>query len=158
MNKKQVRSACFLSLLVFAFSCGSKSTSESTAKPTNDSITKPATPVAPAENKPAAVYNVVDKANGTYARIPGEKYESAWSEIPMQVVVKVEGKKIYINKRKYKFETVYIKQDTLLTFGEVSEESGDFLGGGEISINGNKVMYKMIWGADASEEFLFKKK
>lgn len=50
------------------------------------------------------------------------------------------------------------KNDTLVEFGSVSEDIGDFLGGGTILIHGSKIQYKMLSGTEAEEEYIFEKK
>ena len=149
------------SLMLAAIGCSSNNSNsdnanttapkvEEMASSTQDSIKKTDSTMLP--TAPIA-YNFMDKVPGTYTLITkGPDY------ISNKVVVKVSGKKLIVDGEKFRYDVVFEKQDTLIRFSSVSEESGDFLGGGTIIINGPKVTYKMFFGPEANEEYLFQKK
>jgi hypothetical protein len=102
--------------------------------------------------KSSAPYDYMSKISGTYKIISNKP-----DYIPERVAIKFSEKNIIIDKEKYDFDVVYNKNDTLIKFGSVSEDSGDFLGGGTILINGSKVQFKMLFGPEANEEYIFEK-
>lgn len=103
--------------------------------------------------KSSITYNFMDKIPGLY-----ERHSDGPDYIQKKVVIKISGKKIIIDGEKYSYDVAYEKNDTLIQVSKVSEDSGDFLGGGTILINGNKIQYKMLFGSEANEEYIFEKK
>ncbi len=140
-----------ISLITICLSCGTKndkpSTNNDTLKSSNENLSKEI-------KKAEAPYNFMDKVSGTYNRLTKANDEY----IPKKAIVKISGKSIIIDYEKYSYDIVYKKNDTIIRFSATSEESGDFLGGGQIIINGNKVLYKMFSGPEAQEEYIYSKK
>lgn len=147
--------------LLTILSCGSNNTgtsnstnttAEENISPTQDSST------ASDSNKllntqTQAPYNFLDKVTGSYTIISkGPDY------VQKKVNIKLSGKKVIVDGQKYQYDISYKNADTLIEFSAVSEESGDFLGGGTILINGSKIQYKMFYGPEASEEYIYEKR
>ena len=140
-----------VSLITICLSCGTNNDKPST---NNDTLKTSTKSISKETKKVEAPYNFMDKVPGTYIRLTKANDEY----IPKKAIVKVSGKSIIIDSEKYSYDIIYKKNDTIIRFSAASEESGDFLGGGQIIINGNKVLYKMFFGPEAQEEYIYSKK
>jgi len=160
--------------ILFAFfiftSCNEHNSKEPNAKtvpdPTAPEVENTTTPVPDptiaAES--SSPYDFMSKISGTYKIISNRP-----DYIPESVAIKVSEKNIIIekdiiidkvkfnDKLKCNFVIEYNKNDTLIQFRSVSDDTGDFLGGGTILFNGSKIQYKMLYGAEAEEEYIFEK-
>ncbi len=129
-------------------SCGEtqKAEEKTVSKPVQDSV-KVVTP--PVEK------DIIYLAEGTYTL---DRTNDDPSIVAKKIVAKITGKnKILLNKDEFEFEKEVSGQTTTLKFGLVSEETGDFLGGGAIEITNGKASLTMYDGVQAELESVYKK-
>lgn len=158
MKKLRTSFGAVLFALFILTSCNERNSKEPTATtvpdPTATEVEPTTTPVPDPTiaAKTSAPNDFMSKISGTYKIISIRP-----DYIPASVAIKVSGNNIIIDKEKYIFDVKYNKNDTLIQFSSISEDSGDFLGGGTILVNGSKIQYKMLFGPEANEEYVFEK-
>ncbi len=159
MNKSIATVSSILLSLLNLTGCGSNSTVVSNQQESivlnNDSGSKisPQETASPSEVNQAKEYNYLDKVSGTYKVI-----SEAPDYIKKSITIQITGKRIIVDGEKLSYEVGYEKKDTVLRLRKVSEDSGDFLGGGDLLVNGSRIQYKMLYGPEANEEYIFEKK
>jgi hypothetical protein len=158
MKKVTISFGAILFALFIFTSCNEHNSKEPNAKtvpdPTAPEVENTTTPVPDPTTaaESSSQYDFMSKISGTYKIISNRP-----DYIPESVAIKVSEKNIIIDKTKYNFVIEYNKNDTLIQFSSISEETGDFLGGGTILFNGSKIQYKMLFGTEAGEEYIFEK-
>ena len=94
----------------------------------------------------------MNKISGIY-EIKGE----APDYIPQKISISVKGLKIKIDNNLYSYYVKHKKNHIVLEMRSFSDDSGDFLGGGDIVINGSRINYIMFFGVEAEERYSFEK-
>jgi major membrane immunogen (membrane-anchored lipoprotein) len=162
MTPKTKALAVILSLSILFVGCGQQASTPEVKEVKDtaskvDTVAKPT--VAAADTAVAVKYDFLDKVNGTYTLNKKDKAKYPDWNFPNTVKIEVkDGKRIKVGKEEaMKFEKRYEKGDTVLSFGRVSEDSGDFLGGGEIRVNGDKIRYKEVTGSEGEIQVTYVK-
>lgn len=141
-----------ISFLIFSIltSCGNSTSDKSVAKP--DSMKSPQ---VEKKVEPVIVKDPIELAAGIYVL---EKTTEDPQYVDKKVEIKFVGKdQIKVNKDTYEYGQEKEGAKVIFKFGEVSEDSGDWLGGGNIEVLSGKPKLTILSGTEANFESIYKK-
>ena len=141
-----------ISILIYSFlmSCGNSTSEKSVAKA--DSIKSPQ---VEKKVEPVVVKEPIELAAGIYVL---EKTTEDPQYVDKKVEITFVGKdQIKVNKDTYEYGQEKEGAKVIFKFGEVSEDTEDWLGGGNIEVLNGKPKLTIFSGTEANFESIYKK-